>query len=242
MGQRSRPIRRTADGWMPVLHLKTFHPCDDIYGCSPLGAARQALDLHNAGASWAKALIDNSAKPSGALVYGGDGSRLTDEQFDRLKAELEAAHTGIENAGRPLLLEGGLDWKPMSLSPAEMDFLAARNGAAREIALALGVPPQLLGIPGDNTYSNYKEANIAFWRMTIVPLVCRFADSLGSWLSDCYSDEVRIQCNLDKVPALADEREMLWSRLEAASFLTVDEKREIAGLPPRSVIEPEDVL
>ena len=89
----------------------------------------------------------------------------------RLKEELESAHTGKFNAGRPLLLDGGLDWKPMSLSPAEMDFAGTRHAAAREIALAFGVPPMLLGIPGDNTYATYKEANLAFWRLTILPLV-----------------------------------------------------------------------
>ena len=49
-----------------------------------------------------------------------------------------------------------------------MDFIAGKHAAAREIALAFGVPPQLLGIPGDATYSNYREANGAFWRGTVV--------------------------------------------------------------------------
>ncbi len=229
--RRERRIVRDEAGWSPVLHLKCFHPASDVSGLPPLAAARQALDLHNAGADWAKALIDNSAKPSGALVYGRDGARLTDEQFDRLKRELETAHAGAENAGRPLLLEGGLDWKPMSLSPAEMDFREARNGAAREIALALGVPPQLLGIPGDNTYANYKEANLAFWRMTVLPLVNKTAAGIGLWLSGCFEDEIAVTPNLDAVPALSVEREALWKRIEAASFMTVAEKREMAGLP-----------
>lgn len=136
-----RLIRRDAEtGWSPVLHLKLFNPVSDTMGLPPLGAARRALDLHNASADWAKALIDNSAKPSGALVYGGHG-RMPPDQFDALKAELEGMYSGAANAGRPLLLEGGLDWRPMSLSPAEMDFLQARHGAAREIALALGGRP-----------------------------------------------------------------------------------------------------
>jgi phage portal protein BeeE len=54
-----------------------------------------------------------------------------------------------------------------------MDFMAAKDGAAREIALAFGVPPMLLGIPGDNTYANYQEANRAFWRQTVLPLCGR---------------------------------------------------------------------
>ena len=178
-GQRERNIPQE-----DVLHLKLFHPEDDVYGLSPLAAARTALDLHNASADWAKALLDNSARPSGALIYGKDGARMSDDQFDRLKAELTSAHSGPAHAGRPLLLEGGLDWKPMSLSPAEMDFLEARAGAAREIALAFGVPPMLLGIPGDNTYANYREANTALWRTTILPLAQKTADALTAWLGE----------------------------------------------------------
>ncbi|HBU34481.1 MAG TPA: phage portal protein, partial [Hyphomonas sp.] len=57
-----RLIRRDAEtGWSPVLHLKLFNPVSDTMGLPPLGAARRALDLYNASADWAKALIDNSA-------------------------------------------------------------------------------------------------------------------------------------------------------------------------------------
>lgn len=225
-----RVIRRDAGtGWSPVLHLKLFNPVNDTLGLPPLGAARRALDLHNASADWAKALIDNSAKPSGALVYAGHG-RMPPDQFDKLKAELDGMYSGAANAGRPLLLEGGLDWRPMSLSPAEMDFLAARHAAAREIALALGVPPMLLGIPGDNTYSNYKEANLAFWRMTILPLVQKMAAALSAWLDEPFGGEVEVRPDLDRIPALSAERDALWARLEGASFATEDEKRVLAGL------------
>ena len=94
---------------------------------------------------------------------------MSEDQFARLKQELEDGYTGSTRAGRPLLLEGGLDWKAMGYSPRDMDFVDARNAAARDIALAFGVPPMLLGIPGDNTYSNYQEANRAFTRQTLLP-------------------------------------------------------------------------
>ena len=224
-----RMIVREADGWGPVLHMKLFNPSDEAVGLSPLEAAACAVDLHNASADWAKSLIDNAAKPSGALVYGRDGSRMTDEQFARLKSELEDAHTGAANAGRPLLLEGGLDWKPMSLTPAEMDFQEARNGAAREIALAFGVPPMLLGIPGDNTYANYREANLAFWRLTIVPLVEKTAAALEEWLGGRF-DTVRVRAETDAITALAPEREAHWRRIGEADFLTREEKRALLGI------------
>lgn len=232
VGPTKRQIQRSEDGWLPVLHLKLHNPADDVMGYSPLAAARKALDLHTAGADWQKALIDNSARPSGALVYGRDGGHMTDEQFDRLKAELEAQHSGHANAGRPLLLEGGLDWKPISLSPADMDFQDARATAAREIALAFGVPPMLLGMPGDNTYSNYKEANAAFWKTTVLPLAQRVAKALSTWLGPRFGDAAPIRCDLEGVPALATERAEFWSLIDGTSFLTTDEKRAFAGLPP----------
>ena len=176
---RTVRLSRAADGWMPVLHLKLFHPVDDHYGFSPLEAAMFAIDVHNASGRWNKALLDNSARPSGALVFAGrDGERLTDTQFSLLKTQIDDLHSGSANAGRPLVLEGGLDWKPLSWTPADMDFIAGKHAAAREIALAFGVPPQLLGIPGDATYANYREANVAFWRATIAPLVRKTAAAL----------------------------------------------------------------
>ena len=227
---RSVVIRREPDGWSPVMQARLFHPTDDHYGYSPLEAASFAIDAHNAAGEWNKALLDNAARPSGALVYGArDGERLTGEQFEALKAELADTHGGARNAGRPLLLEGGLDWKPMSLTPADMDFIAGKHSAARDIALAFGVPPQLLGIPGDTTYANYREANVALWRQTVIPLVKRMCGALTGWLGQRFED-VRIEPDLDGAPALQVERDALWARLNAAGFLTDEERRRMAGV------------
>jgi HK97 family phage portal protein len=236
-GIKRRMWRDEAKGRSPICHLKLFNPNDDLYGQSPLEAAAIAVDIHNAGGAWNKALIDNAARPSGALVYRGTpgNERLSEEQFERLKAELTNAHTGAANAGRPLLLEGGLEWTPMSLTPAEMDFVEARRAASRDIALAFGVPPMLLGIPGDNTYANYREANLAFWRQTILPLVNKAAATIGHWLEPWSDGPLVVVPELEGVPALAMDREATWARLEATSFLTLDEKRALAGFPPASL-------
>jgi HK97 family phage portal protein len=226
--------RDVVSGQAPILHLKLFHPADDWYGLSPMEAAAFAIDIHNAGGAWNKALIDNAARPSGALIFTGAGGadRLSEEQFQRLKQELEEAHVGAANAGRPLLLEGGLEWRPMSLSPADMDFIEARHAAARDIALAFGVPPMLLGIPGDNTYSNYREANLAFWRHTALPLAQKAMRAIEAWLGDRWpqAGQAAIELDYDCVPALAVEREALWARIAAADFLDLDEKRRMAGV------------
>ncbi|MFF8801906.1 MULTISPECIES: phage portal protein [unclassified Methylobacterium] len=215
----------------PILHLTLFNPLDDHYGLSPMEAAAVPLDIHNAAGAWNKALLDNAARPSGALVFAPTtGAALSDTQFTRLKAELEASYQGSANAGRPLLLDGGLDWRPLSLSPKEMDFVEAKAAAAREIALAFGVPPLLLGLPGDNTHANYAEANRAFYRQTVIPLVRRTADSIARWLEPAFGP-VRLEPDLDAVEALATERESLWRRVQGADFLSDAEKREAVGYP-----------
>jgi HK97 family phage portal protein len=130
------------------------------------------------------------------------------------------------------LLEGGLDWKPMSLTPKDMDFLEAKHAAAREIALAFGVPPMLLGIPGDNTYANYQEANRVFFRQTVLPLASRIGAAIAQWLAPVYGDAVRLVVDADRIDALAADRSALWERVHQADFLTLNEKREAVGYAP----------
>jgi HK97 family phage portal protein len=216
-------------------HILHYHPLDDIYGFAPLDAAAMAIDVHNSAGEWNKALIDNSARPSGALVYAPkDGGNLSNDQFDRLKTELQEGYQGARQAGRPLLLEGGLDWKPMGLTPKDMDFFEAKNASARDIALAFGVPPLMLGLPGDATYANYQEANRAFFRLTVLPLANRLASTLSNWLAPIYGDGLKLVVNADAVDALSADRAAMWSRVSAADFLSEDEKREAVGYQPRN--------
>ena len=217
----------------PVCHIKNFHPQDDHYGFSPMQAAAMAMDVHNSASRWSKALLDNAARPSGAIVYrGAEGQgKLSDDQYDRLVNEMESHHQGARNAGRPMLLEGGLDWKPMGFSPSDMEFHKTKEAAAREIALAFGVPPMLLGIAGDATYANYQEAHRAFYRLTVLPLATRVTAALAQWLSGFSGDRVTLKPDLDQVSALAQERDAQWARVAAAEFLSQAEKRSLLGLP-----------
>ncbi|UZK64943.1 phage portal protein [Sphingomonas sp. M1-B02] len=226
----SRLVAEDPSGRPAVVHIKAFSPVDDHYGLGCLGAAAGAVAIHNAATRWNKALLDNAARPSGALVYdGGDGAVLSPDQYERLKREMEAGFAGASNAGRPMLLEGGLKWQAMSLSPADMDFVGLKAAAAREIALAFGVPPMLLGLPGDNAYANYREANRALWRLAILPvadtILSGLGQALGGWFADAW-----LRPDLNRVTALAEDRERLWRQVSAAGFLTDAERRELLGL------------
>ena len=229
----ARKHRFDARGLSPICHIKLFHPQDDHYGLSPMQAAANALDVHNSASRWTKALLDNAARPSGAIVYrGADGAgTMTTDQFERLQSEMETYHQGARNAGRPMLLEGGLDWKPMGFSPQDLEFQKTKDAAAREIALAFGVPPMIMGIPGDATYANYAEANRAFYRLTVLPLAAKVLSSLAHWLAGYSGDPVELRPDLDQVPALSAERDAQWQRVAEAAFLTRAEKRAMLGLP-----------
>ena len=113
-----------------------------------------------------------------------------------------------------------------------MDFINLKAAAAREIALAFGVPPMLLGLPGDNTYANYSEANRALWRLTILPLADKIVGALATALAAWWPD-LTLAIDLDAIPALATDRTALWSQVSAADFLSDDEKRAMLGFGPR---------
>ncbi|MFY0621304.1 MAG: phage portal protein [Pelagimonas sp.] len=235
VGARKHRFDMTGD-LAPICHVKAFHPQDDHYGLSPLQAAAQAVDVHNSASRWAKGLLDNAARPSGAIVWrGAEGQgHLSPEQYDRLDCEMESHHQGARNAGRPMLLEGGLDWRPMGFSPSDMEFQKSKEAAAREIATAFGVPPMLLGIPGEATYANYAEAHRAFYRQTVLPLAKKVTASIGRWLAGFLDAPFELKPDLDQVPALASERDAQWSRVVGADFLSVAEKRRMLGLPALS--------
>lgn len=220
-------------GRTAVVQVKALHPLDDHYGAGCLGAAAAAIAAHNEATRWNAALLANAARPSGALVHdaGDKGMPLSAEQVDRLREELADGFAGGVNAGRPLLLEGGLKWQALSLSPAEMDFLELKATSAREIAAAFGVPPMLLGLPGDATYANYAEANRALWRLTVLPLCAKILGAVAQGLRGWF-EGAELRVDMDKVPAMAGDREKLWARVSAADWLTADEKKAMLGIAP----------
>jgi len=215
-----------------ILHSKQFHPTNDVYGLGSVEPGAFAIDQNNEGMAWMQALLQNSARPSGALVMqkdsGGGFQSLSDDNFNRLKAEVQDMYSGSGNAGKPMILEGGLDWKQMGLSPTDMGIIEGNNAAARNIALAFGVPPQLLGIPGDNTYANYQEARLAFWEDTVTPMVKVIAAEWSRWLGPMF-DGLELRANFDHIPAIVDKRAKSFEMAQQSTFLSLDEKRKLAG-------------
>ncbi len=218
-------------GKSDILHIKNFNPINDWYGLSQVEPATYSIDQHNEASKWNQAILQNGAKPCGALIVKNDGENfLTDDQFVRLKEQLNDEFSGSENAGKPLLLEGGLDWKEISLTPKEMDFLEMKHSTARDIALSFGVPSQLIGIPGDNTYSNMSEARLFLWEQTILPTVDFVLSSLNNWLVSMFDDDLELVYNKNNITPLSIRKENFWNIVNGSNFLTDEEKKKILSI------------
>lgn len=232
----SNPLTGEAE----VKHMKLYNPLDDFYGLSPLMAAAVDIDNHNAINKHNISLLNNGARPSGAIVFKPTSDRgmpiqLSDGQRQQLQDDLDVKFKGPANAGRPLLLEGDFDWREMGLSPKDMDFLQQRNMAAKDIALCFGVPSQLIGIPDSQTYSNVQEARLALYEETIMPLARRIQSDLNEWLSPTYGDDIRIEYDFDAIPAMVERRRRIYENVTQAvreGIISRNEARERLGLEP----------
>ena len=214
-----------------ILHMKQFNPLSALYGQSPLEAAMGHVDVFNSATEFNKSLLDNGARLTTALKFK---DTLSADQRDTLRQQFLRAFTGAKNAGRPVFLEGGMDVQELGTSPKDMEFLETSSMAARLTALALGVPPFLIGLPGDNTFNNMKEAKLHFYENTVRPLVEHVVSEINHYMKPFVSTENAVHADWNRVDALAPLRDARWKRISEADFLTTAEKRELLGFKPLS--------
>lgn len=224
------------NGKSPILHMKTFNPTDIWYGMAPMEAAIMGVDQFNSANRWNLALLQNSASPSGVLKVettdANPGGSITDSQYARLKQEFYEQHTQARNAGKPLILEGGVSWQSISLSPKEMEWLNGRESTALDICNVFGVPAQMLGL-GESTYSNYKEARQSFYEETILPIMDNIQYEFNNWLTPMFGDNLCLKYDKDDIEVLVEKREAKFSALVSANWLDQNEKRIASGYEPR---------
>lgn len=213
-----------------LLHVKSWHPLDDVFGMSPVMAAMTSIDQHNAAGDWNQRLLDNSGTPSGVLYHEPrEGAEaLSEAQYNRLRKELDEQAMSHNN-NRPLLLEGGLKWAQLSISPKDLEFLNGKKISATEICAAFGVPPQLVGIEGSQTYANYEQARLAFYEDTVIPWAKLLMERLDGWLCKRYDSGLTLSFDFDSIDAIQEKKRQLWQKLEAVTFLTINEKRKAIG-------------
>jgi HK97 family phage portal protein len=237
VGSSSKRIEVDArTGNSSILHLKLFNPLNDWYGMSPLEAGAQAIAYHKTLDNHNLALLQNGGRPSGALLvnhknHKGDTPPLTETQLQELRDSVKEACQGTQNAGQVMVLEGDFDWKEMGFSPKDMDFTEGNNITSRKIAQLFGVPPMLVGVPGDATFSNYREARLHLWEDTVLPLLDRLLNQLNTWLAPHFGDNLRLSYDPEAIQPIAEKRAAKWQQLSACNFLTNNEKRHALGYP-----------
>lgn len=212
-----------------ILHLSTFNPLDDWWGMGAVEPTSREIDTSNEAKDWNKAILQNQGRPGLIL---STAQNLTDQQFDRLELMLQQKYAGGKNAGKSMILEGGMTATPYGFSPAELEFLEGSREVARQICFGFGVPSQLIGIPGDTTYSNVREARLAFFETTVMFYLSLIKGELNNWIIPQEEDDLFLDFVLDDVPALSLKRDAIWQRAESSNFLTINEKRQMVGKPP----------
>lgn len=213
-----------------MLHLKFFNPVDDLYGMSPLQAASRCVDHNNAARAWNYYLLKNSGRPSGAFI----APDMTDNEYEALQRRINEDYSGEERAGAIPILTGDLKWQELSTKPKDVDWLEGMKQSGREIAITLGVPPELLGDIASKTFSNIKIARKVFYENTILPLMDWLRDELNRFLVPKFNEEdLYVDYDINDIEGITEDRADVWGRVNAATFLTRNEKRQAVGYPTR---------
>jgi HK97 family phage portal protein len=211
------------------LHMMAFNPTDELRGLSPLVAAALAVAQNNESHLWNIATLQNGGRPSGILSTSGN---LNDKQRQTMKDEIRSKYGGAKNASKIMVLEAGMTWTQAGMTAEEMAWIEGITLSAREISIVYGVPPEIIGDSSNKTYSNYMEANKAFWRETVLPIAQRRISEYNNWLVPKFKGDLRLAINTDDIEALQEDREKQWTRINTASWLTINEKRAATGYPP----------
>jgi HK97 family phage portal protein len=185
-------------------HCKHWNPLCDAWGLSPLQPASSSIDLLNEALQWNVSLLKNSCSPSGVL---SSENNLSDEQIARLREQMEVKHQGVWNSGKPLLLEGGLSFSAMGLSPKEADWIHAVELATKQIYLCLGIDPSLGGDSKSKTFANYRDGEKNFYTATVIPLLEKIRDDfLNRWLLPRFNmgDNVYFQYDIEAIECLSE--------------------------------------
>lgn len=218
-----------------IYQFKNFNPIDDWFGLSDTEPAARQIDTSNMGTDFSMFMFKNQGAPGMVMEYPG---KVGENEFKILEANLKRKFSGPQNASKNMILTEGGKAHPFTLKPRELEYIKGMEALARSIAIAYGVFPMLLGIPGEATFANFQEARQAFWEQVIIFDLEYFKWQFNNWFFTP-DDNLELDYDLDKVPALEGKRESKWKRANESKFLKINEKREMVGL---DAVDEGDVI
>lgn len=215
-----------------VFWWSTWNPLSQFEGMPNIKAADKAIDANNGALGYNKAIMDNGGFVGN--VFSTESPSFGREQAKQVRDDMAAKYSGAANAGKNLVLWGGLKPFRMGLTPTEMGFSELTTATSRQIALVFGVPPELLGDASQKTFSNYREARQSLYTETVLPLLDDMCSRMSSFLSQRFGQEIVILPDSDDVEALSGVREQEESSAREnfkAGLLTRNEARAELGQP-----------
>lgn len=223
-----------------IWFIKEFNPrgnASDLWGMSKLMPIHYEIEQYLQASIHNLSLLLQGGRPSGALEVATD---LTDDQFERLKAQTNTQVQGANNAGQLLLLESGITFKEMSMSNKDMDFTELKRSVTYMIYSALKIPLPL--ISGDfATYSNLEVARLSFYDNAVLPLLNRIYAELTIFLFPRFNmpENMKITYSPDTIIALEPRANEEINKIKDVGVLTINELRKLLGYEP---LEGGDVL
>ncbi|NCA74374.1 MAG: phage portal protein [Gammaproteobacteria bacterium] len=212
-----------------LIHIHTMPGRDNVLGAPPLQAAGLSIAQQNVAREWNRSILDNGGKPTLAVTTP---ATMTREDFDDASSRLREGYAGAQNAGKIMLFDGGKDAKELGLSPLDMDWSAGMQISAKEIAIAMEVPPEKVGDSANKTYSNMQEANREFATSFVDPECNLIWSPIGRALSKHYTDLGRLSYDRAMIPGIKDDETAVMATLNNVNYLTLNEKREALGYEP----------
>lgn len=205
-------VRRFNDRWIGLInHLKEPHPTDDWYGLSPLEPIAFEIDRFNEAAKFNAALLQNSAMPSGVMVF----EEITNPALlEQAKQGLYDEYSSPVNAGKPMVMAGKINWTQIGINPKDLHLNETLTQAAQDICNGLGVPPELI-LPIKSTHNNMTEARQMFWENTVIPMAEKLQTRFfNGWLSFFYPEQPQFYYDENQITALAPARAVIHDMAE----------------------------
>ena len=175
-----------------VLHIPGLG-FDGLVGYSPIAMAKNAIGLAIATEEYGAKFFANGAAPGGVLEHPGT---IKDPQ--KVKESWNSAYQGSSNAHRVAVLEEGMKYQAIGISPEQAQFLETRKFQINEIARIFRIPPHMLADLEKSSFSNIEQQSLEFVKYTLDPWVVRWEQSMcRALLMDSEKPQVFIKFNVD---------------------------------------------
>ena len=216
-----------------MCHLALPHPSGDLYGLSPLKVLSRMVNLDLNMTDFAKIYFQNAGVPSGLLKIK---RRLTSqEEASTIRSRWRSQFGGVNNFHRIAILDDDAEYQPMSNSPKDMELAGLHNLTESRICAVFGVPPILVGANVGlqrSTFSNYREARLAFHSETLEPMVARILRYFNRNLFDEYTGNETLAVDWAAMRGVLDDQAATTARLTAlfaGGIITLNEARGELG-------------